>query len=160
MCRVLYRFLALLAWVAVRSGCSKDLEIIVLRHQIAVLHRHHNRPALAEQDWALLGAVAAALSQPQRAGWLVTPQTLLGWHRTRIARHRTQPARAPGRPRTKDARRPPCAQARTADRNLRTCIISRPCLFDSSSLGVYRPGRRNKRRLSSVAHHAQHLWRT
>ena len=98
MCRILYRFLALLARLAVRSGRSKDLEIIVLRHQIAVLHRHNNRPALAEQDRALLGAVAAALSRPQRASWLVTPQTLLGWHRSRIARHWTQPRRAPGRP--------------------------------------------------------------
>ncbi len=98
MCRILYRFLALLARLAVRSGRSKDLEIIVLRHQIAVLHRQNNRPALADEDRALLGAVAAALSRPQRAGWLVTPQTLLGWHRSRIARHWTQPCRAPGRP--------------------------------------------------------------
>ena len=98
MCRILYRFLASLARLAVRSGRSKDLEIIVLRHQIAVLHRQNNRPALAEQDRALLGAVAAALSRPQRAGWLVTPETLLRWHRQRIARHWTQPRRAPGRP--------------------------------------------------------------
>ena len=98
MCRILYRFLALLARLAVRSGCSKDLEIIVLRHQIAVLHRQNNRPALADEDRALLGAVAAALSRPQRAGWLVTPETLLRWHRRRIARHWTQPCRAPGRP--------------------------------------------------------------
>ena len=98
MCRILYRFLALLARLAVRSGRSKDLEIIVLRHQIAVLHRQNNRPALADEDRALLGAVAAALSRPQRAGWLVTPETLLRWHRRRIARHWTQPCRAPGRP--------------------------------------------------------------
>ena len=39
MCRILYRFLALLARLAVRSGRSKDLEIIVLRHQLGVLHR-------------------------------------------------------------------------------------------------------------------------
>ena len=56
------------------------------------------RLALAEEDRALLGAVAAALSRPQRAGWLVTPETLLRWHRRRIARHWTQPCRAPGRP--------------------------------------------------------------
>ena len=52
MCRILYRFLALLARLAVRSGRSKDLEIIVLRHQIAVLHRQNNRPALADEDRA------------------------------------------------------------------------------------------------------------
>ena len=71
MCRILYRFLALLARLAVRSGGSKDLEIIVLRHQIAVLQPQNNRPALAEQDRALLGAVAATLSQPQRVGWFL-----------------------------------------------------------------------------------------
>ena len=100
MCRVLYRLLVSLARLAVRSGRSKDLEIIVLRHQLAVLHRQNNRPALAEEDRALLGAIAAALPRPQRAGWLVTPETLLRWHRRRIARHWTQPCRAPGRPST------------------------------------------------------------
>ena len=49
MCRVLYRLLVSLARLAVRSGHSKDLEIIVLRHQLTVLHRQNNRPALAER---------------------------------------------------------------------------------------------------------------
>ena len=98
MCRILYRLLVSLARLAVRSGRSKDLEIIVLRHQLTVLHRLNNRPALADEDRTLLGAVAAALSRSQRAGWLVTPETLLRWHRRRIARHWTQPCRAPGRP--------------------------------------------------------------
>ena len=98
MCRILYRFLASLARLAVRSGRSKDLEIIVLRHQLTVLHRHNDRPALADEDRALLGAVAAALPHRQRAGWLVTPETPLRWHRRRIAGHWTQPRRAPGRP--------------------------------------------------------------
>ena len=97
MCRILYRFLALLARLAVRSGRSKDLEIIVLRHQLGVLHRRNNRPQLADEDRALLGAVAAALPRPQRAGWLVTPETLLRWHRRRTARHWTQPSRTPAR---------------------------------------------------------------
>ena len=61
MCRVLCRFLVSLARLAVRSGRSKDLEIIVLRHQLAVLRRQNNRPALADEDRTLLGAVAAAL---------------------------------------------------------------------------------------------------
>ena len=98
MCRVLYRFVALLARLAVRSGRSKDLEIIVLRHQLTVLRRQNNRPALADEDRTLLGAVAAALPRPQRAGWLITPDTLLRWHRRRIARHWTQPTRPAGRP--------------------------------------------------------------
>ena len=61
MYRILYRLLASLARLTVRSGRSKDLEIIVLRHQLTVLHRQNNRQALADEDRALLGAVAAAL---------------------------------------------------------------------------------------------------
>ena len=60
MCRILYRLLVSLARLAVHSGRSKDLEIIVLRHQLAVLRRQNHRPALAEEDRALLGAIAAA----------------------------------------------------------------------------------------------------
>ena len=80
MCRILYRLLVSLARLAVRSGRSKDLEVIVLRHQLTVLHRLNNRPALAEEDRALLGAIAVVLSRRQRAGWLVAPETLLRWH--------------------------------------------------------------------------------
>ena len=61
MCRILYRFLALLARLAVRSGRSKDLEIIVLRHQLGVLRRQVDRPDLTDDDRSLLGAIAAAL---------------------------------------------------------------------------------------------------
>ena len=62
MCRILYRFLALLARLAVRRGRSKDLEIIVLRHQLGVLHRRNNRPQLADEDrgpaWCCRGGPA------------------------------------------------------------------------------------------------------
>ena len=100
MCRILYRLLVSLARLAVCSGRSKDLEIIVLRHQLAVLRRQNHRPALADEDRTLLDTVAAVPPRPQRAGWLVTPETLLRWHRRRIARHWTQPTRPAGRPRT------------------------------------------------------------
>ena len=100
MCCVLYRFLALLARLAVRSGRSKELEIIVLCHQLSVLRRHNNRPKPTDKDRALLAAVAAALPRLQRGGWLVTPETLLRWHRQRVARHWTQPSRRPSRPAT------------------------------------------------------------
>lgn len=91
MYRILYRFLALLARLAVRSGRSKDLEIIVLRHQLGVLRRQVDRPNLDDDDRSLLGAIAAALPRRLRQGWLVTPDTLLRWNRRRIARHSTQP---------------------------------------------------------------------
>ena len=66
MYRIMYRFLASLARLAVRSGRSKDLEIIVLRHQLAVLRRQVDRAALANEDRALLGAIAATSASP---GW-------------------------------------------------------------------------------------------
>jgi transposase InsO family protein len=100
VCRILYRFIAALARLAVRSGRSKDLEIIVLRHQLAVLRRQIDRPEINDRDRTLLGAIAAALPRPRRVGWIVTPDTLLRWHRRRIARHWTQPTRRPGRPST------------------------------------------------------------
>jgi transposase InsO family protein len=72
----------------------------VLRHQLTVLRRQVDRPALNDDDRSLLGAIAAALPRPRRTGWLVTPDTLLRWHRRRVARHWTQANRAPGRPPT------------------------------------------------------------
>ena len=64
MYRILYRFLTVMARLAVRSGRSKDLEIVVLRHQLAVLRRQIDRPKLTEDDRSLLGVIAAA---PPRA---------------------------------------------------------------------------------------------
>ena len=99
---MLYRLTA--TRLAVRSNRSKDLDIIVLRHQLTVLRRQINRPAINDDDRTLLGAIAAALSRPQRQrqgqGWIVTPDTLLRCHRQSIAHHWTQPHRRPGRPPT------------------------------------------------------------
>jgi transposase InsO family protein len=103
MFRILFSFLNTMARLAVRSGRSKDLEIIVLRHQLAVLRRQVERPAIDDDDRTLLAAVAAALPRRLRDGWIVTPDTLLRWHRQRIARHWTQPHRRPGRPATASA---------------------------------------------------------
>ena len=98
---ILYRFLAALARLSVRSGRSKDLEILVLRHQLHVLRRQIDRAELNDDDRSLLGAIAAALPRRLRHGWIVTPETLLRWHRRRIARHWTQP-----RPGVRDDRQP------------------------------------------------------
>lgn len=48
----------------------------------------------------MLGAIAQALPRRRRNGWIVTPETLLRWHRRRVARHWTHPARRPERPST------------------------------------------------------------
>jgi transposase InsO family protein len=98
---ILYSFLTCLARLAVRTGRSKDLEIIVLRHENTVLRRHNNRPVLNDDDRTLLGAIAAALPRRLLNGRIVTPETLLRWHRKRIAQHWTQPPVCPkGRPPT------------------------------------------------------------
>lgn len=98
MHRIPYRLIAALARIAVRSERSKDLKIIVLRHQLSVLRRQTDRPTLNDSDRSLLGAIAAALPRQKRQGWIITPDTLLRWHRTRVARHWTQPDRPRGRP--------------------------------------------------------------
>lgn len=72
---------AALAHLAVRSGRAKDLKIIVFRHQLTVIRRHNNRPALNEDDGSLLGAIAAALPRSRRHGRITTPDALLRWHR-------------------------------------------------------------------------------
>ena len=100
MRRTLYRLVVGLIGLAVRSGRAKDLEIIVLRHQLAVLRRQVDRPALNDDDRTLLGAIAQALPRRLREGWLVTPDTLLRWHRRRVARHWTYPSHRQGRPPT------------------------------------------------------------
>ena len=106
MSRILYRLLVSLA----RLGRSKNLEIIVLRQQPAVLHRQTDRLALADEDRTLLGAIAAALPRPQRVGWLVTPDTLLRWHQ------RPSPATGPNPPDQQAARPPPPRTANSCSR--------------------------------------------
>ena len=94
------------AWLVLlgRSQASKDAEIMILRHEIAVLRRQVARPAPDWADRAILAALARHLPAVLRARRLVTPGTVLAWHRPLITRKWTYPNR-PGRPRTsKDIR--------------------------------------------------------
>src|SRR5207248_3258039 len=81
-----------------RSEFAKDLELLVLRHQLAVLSRQQPRPSLRPADRALLAALARLLPPRRRHGLIVTPKTLLRWHRELVLRKWAQPRRSPGRP--------------------------------------------------------------
>src|SRR6266480_208062 len=75
---------------------AKDLELLVLRHQLLVLSRQKRRPSLSPADRAFFAALTRVLPQPRRRGLIVTPQTLLRWHRELVTRKWTQPRRSPG----------------------------------------------------------------
>jgi hypothetical protein len=88
LCRAI-QLLALLA----RGDPAKDLEILVLRHQLAVLRRQTPRPRLEPADRALLAAVSRALPRARWSCFLVTPETLLRWHHRLLADAWTYPRR-------------------------------------------------------------------
>lgn len=72
-----------------RSVQVKDIEVIVLRHQLDVLRRQVERARLRSSDRAFLAAVSRLLPPGRRRGLLVTPQTLLRWHRALVRRRWT-----------------------------------------------------------------------
>jgi putative transposase len=80
-----------------RGDASKDLEILVLRHQLGVLRRQVPRPRLEPADRALLAAVSRVLPRVSWSCFFVKPDTLLRWHRRLVAGAWTYP-RGPGRP--------------------------------------------------------------
>jgi transposase len=97
-----FLYLVLVRLVGVLTGrgsmAQLQLENAVLRHQVKVLRRTVRRPELKDRDRVFLAAASRALSRERWASFMVTPQTVLRWHRELVRRKWTYPRRGPGRP--------------------------------------------------------------
>jgi putative transposase len=99
--KLIYQMLVkLLSWMVLhaRSNAANEIEILVLRHQLAVLRRRTPRPRISWSDRAVIAALARLLPARRRDGFLVTLATILSWHRQLVRRRWTTPGNQPGRP--------------------------------------------------------------
>src|SRR4051812_44881898 len=99
--RLIYQmFSKLLSWIVLRthSDTAKEIEILVLRHQLAVLRRRTPRPRITWTDRAVIAALSRLLPVRRRLGLLVAPATILRWHRQLVDHRWTTKPTLPGRP--------------------------------------------------------------
>jgi putative transposase len=96
-CYLAFRCVLQVVFLRPRSHEFKELEIVVLRHELSVLRRQARRPQLTMTDRVFLAAASRLLPRSRWRSFLVTPTTLLRWHRRLVARRWTYPSRI-GRP--------------------------------------------------------------
>jgi hypothetical protein len=92
------RNLFALLWLLAPPRRSNELEVLLLRHELAALCRQADRPRLTPADRPLLAVLSRPLPRPAWACLPVKPETALRWHRQLVARRWTYPQRGPGRP--------------------------------------------------------------
>jgi hypothetical protein len=99
--KLIYQILVkMLSWMVMhaRSDTAKEIEILVLRRQLAVLQRRTPRPRLNWSDRAVIAVLTRLLPARRRRGLLVAPSTILRWHRQLVRRRWTTPPVRAGRP--------------------------------------------------------------
>jgi putative transposase len=97
LCYQVLRWILQLVALRVRSIDFKELEIVVLRHELAILRRRSHRPRMTTTDRIFLAAASRLLPRARWRSFIITPATLLAWHRRLVAKRWTYARRA-GRP--------------------------------------------------------------
>jgi putative transposase len=127
---LLFRHSLAVAALRLRSCEFKELEIVVLRHELAILRRQVARPRLEDGDRVFLAAASRLLPGTGRQSFFVRPDTLLGWHRRLVRRRWTYARRRLGRPATPDAIREPVLRL-AREKVLSSCERGRSALRKS-----------------------------
>jgi putative transposase len=118
---------------------AKEIEILILRHELAVLRRQHPRPQLQPKDRALLAALSRRLPRARWSVFLVKPETLLAWHRRLVRRRWTYPSTSKGRPPVSDEVqqlivRLACENPRWGYQRIRGELLRLGCQLSASSI--------------------------
>ncbi|EIV92882.1 hypothetical protein [Frankia sp. QA3] len=143
--RLLYPiFVRVCGWLVLfgRSSASKDIELPVLRHEVAVLRRTRPKPRLDWADRAVLAALIRVLPKTLRVHRLVTPGTVLRWHRRLLTRKWTLPQRTG---------RPPVRKEIATLMGQQATEVN-PILFTPGLFGIMTPGRSTGAEIKTAVH--------